>query len=96
MWFAPIGLELRLKLNIPIKIIIKNNKAVVISHCFKKLIREITSNKTKIINKNIKLILTNLPKTVPIIYKNKIIAKGLIVLYLLFEDIFFIGHKLAL
>jgi len=80
----------------PIKIIIKNNKAVVISHCFKKLIREIRNKNIIIIYKNIKLKLINFPKTVPITYKNKIIVRGLILLYWLFEDKSFIGHKLDL
>jgi len=61
IWLALIGLELRLKLNIPIKIIIKNNKAVVIFHCFTKLIREIISKDNIIINENIRSKLINLP-----------------------------------
>jgi len=44
----------------PIKNIIKNNKAVVIFHCFKKLIIAIIVKNTKIENKNIGLMLMNL------------------------------------
>jgi len=75
---------------------VKNNKAVVVFHCFAKLIIEININNIIIKNKKIRLILMNLPYIIPIIYKDKIIGKGLITLYLLSEVVLFIGHKLNL
>jgi len=45
----------------PIRNIIKNNKAVVVFHCFTKLIIEISINNVITENKNIRLILMNLP-----------------------------------
>jgi len=56
---------------------IKNSKAVVIFHCFIKLITVIIVKNIKIENKNIRLILMNLPYIIPIIYIAKIIGKGL-------------------
>jgi len=45
----------------PIKNMVKNNKAVVMFHCFTKLTIEININNIIIENKNMGLILMNLP-----------------------------------